>query len=238
MSEQFGDEISNEPRVPRRNKLVAWSTLGALGAAAAAGGIYAAVSGGSASSTASASGSSVLTADSSTAPSPAPPTSGNQQSRPRGPGEPGGPWMRGPGGPAMGGMFGIGGPGRVLHGESTVATANGGTEVVDTQSGTISSVDTTKKTVTLTSTDKVAFTYVVDTSSRIVDFAASTPAKAALSDLKVGDTVVVVAVRTGDTRTVRSLVDGKPTPGARDRHGPQAPGASPKPSSTASGTSA
>jgi hypothetical protein len=237
MSEQFGDEISNEPRVPRRNKLVAWSTLGVLGAAAAAGGIYAAVSGSPASS-ASTSGSGVLTAASSTAPSAAPPTSGNEQGGPRGRGGAGGPWMRGPGGPAMGGMFGIGGPGRVLHGESTVATANGGTEIVDTQSGTVSAIDTTKKTVTVTSTDKVAFTYVVDSSSRIVDFATSTPAKATLADLKVGDTVEVTAIRSGDTRTVKALVDGKPAPGTRGGHGPQAPAASPKPSSTASGTSA
>jgi hypothetical protein len=137
------------------------------------------------------------------------------------------------------GFFGPGIGGRVLHGESTVQTQDG-TQIVDTQAGTISAVDTAKKTITVTSTDKVAFTYVLDSNTRVLDFATSTPAKATITDLKVGDTVEVVAIRTGDTRTAKSVVDGlpsKPLPrGPHVRNGPQ--GVNPSPSASTSGASA
>ena len=132
-----------------------------------------------------------------------------------------GPGMRGPGfrgfGPEIGGLLG-----RVLHGESTVSTPNGGTEIVDTQQGTISKIDSTTKTLTVTSTDKVSFTYVVDANTRVVDFAATNPAQATFADLKVGDTVSVVATRSGDTRTAKAVLDGKPTRQAPGHRGPHA----------------
>ncbi|MGH8889915.1 MAG: hypothetical protein ACRDV3_09200, partial [Acidothermaceae bacterium] len=186
------------------------------------GGVVAVNSGGGANSTTNTALAQAAAATS-TAPSPSP----SPSARPNKDGR------RGPGGPGLGGLGGLGGPkglggpggpgglrlfgpgGKVLHGESTVATANGGTEIVDTQSGTISAVDAAAKTVTVTSTDKAAFSYVVDSKTRLVDFAATSPLKATLADLKVGDEVQVVAIRAGDIRTATSMVDGMPSPKAR-----------------------
>src|SRR5690348_17390589 len=56
--------------------------------------------------------------------------------------------------------------GRVLHGEVTVTTANGGTRLVDVQRGTLSA--RTGNKVTVTSTDKVAFDYVIRSEERRV----------------------------------------------------------------------
>lgn len=143
-----------------------------------------------------------------------------------------------------GGFGGLGMPGRILHGEATVQTPNGGTEIVDSQRGTISAIDTAKKTITVTSTDKVAFTYTIDSNTRLIDFALATPTQATFRDFKVGDTVGVVAVRSGDTRTARSVIDGvKAGMGWPDGHGPRGPhaplpSASTSPSPSASGASA
>jgi hypothetical protein len=235
-----GDEVSNEPQLPRRSRVVAWVTLGAVGVAAAIGGVVALKAGGAADG----SGSTAL-AQAAAATSPSPSASGRTHNDGR----------RGPAGPGFGGMFGgPGGPrgiggfgpgGKVLHGESTVQTKDGKTQIVDTQSGTISAVDTGAKTITVASTDKVTFTYVVGASTRLIDFAASSPAKVTLADLKVGDTIVVVATRSGDTRTATSVVDGMPTPGKNGPMGGQpwaghpGPGLhAPHPSASATGTSA
>ena len=252
MSEHFSDEISNEPQLPRRSKVVAWTTLGVLGAAAAAGGLYAAA--GTGSSTPAASTATAQTA-ADTSPSPSPSTKPNDQNGRRGAGGPGFAGVHGGfGGPGFGGAFGgmggpggLGGPasGRVLHGESTVATAKGGTEIVDTQSGTITSIDASAKTITVTSTDKVAFSYVVATSTRLIDFAVTAPQKATFTDLKVGDAVQISAVRDGDTRTASSVVDGTPVrkplptgtaqPRAPHGHAPSKT-AAPSPATTAAST--
>ena len=249
MYEHVSDEISNEPQLPRRSKVVAWATLGILGAAAAAGGLYAAASAGS-SAPAASTATAQTAAD--TSPSPSPSAKPNDQNGRRGAGGPGFAGAHGGfGGPgfggALGGFGGFSGPasGRVLHGESTVATAKGGTEIVDTQSGTITSIDASAKTITVTSTDKVAFSYVVATSTRLIDFAVTSPQKAAFADLKVGDTVQISAVRVGDTRTASSVVDGTPVrkpmpagtaqPRAPHGHAPSKT-AAPSPATTAAST--
>lgn len=237
----FTDEISGGPDRPR-SRAVAWATLAALGAVAVGGGAYAATRGdGGGPSTPAA----AQLAAATTSPSPSPSASPHDKPGRRGPGGPmmGGPMMRGP---MMGGPAGIGGPlgaaGQVLHGESTVQTKDGKTQIVDTQHGTISSIDSAKKTITVTSADKVAFTYVTDSDTKFTVFSASKPAQATLADLKAGDTVEIVAVRSGDTRTVKSVVDGVPTikdhkgwPGTGPGH--WRPGA-PSPSASASGASA
>lgn len=230
------DEIANEPPVPRRNRMVAWSTLGVLGAALAGGGVYAATTGGGSSSPSVATSAALAAASGSATPAPSTKPHGRDGRRPGGPAD---------GGRVFGGPGGLGGPagGRVLHGEATVATANGGTEIVDTQTGTISAVDPTKKTITVTSSDKVAFTYVLDTNTRLIDFALATPKTATISDLKTGDAVRIVAVRVGDTRTAKSVLDGKPArvapvPGGPRHVGPRHVGPLPSPSATATGASA
>jgi len=203
---RFSDEISNEPQMPRRSRLVAWATLGAVGVAAAVGGVVAVHSGGGG-GTANAA---LAQAAAVTSPAPSPSASPHDRGGRRelnGPGGPGaGPKVLG--GPGASGMFGA--RGKVLHGEATVVTPGGGTEIVDTQSGTITAIDSAAKTITVTSTDKAAFSYVIDTKTRVVDFTANSPMTATLTDLKVGDTVRVVATRSGDTRTATSVLDGVP----------------------------
>lgn len=253
MDDHLTDEIANEPHLPTRNRAVAWVTLAVLGAAAVGGGVYAATSGSSAGPV-SAAGQLAAATSAPATPNASPSTPEKDQGGRRGPG------VLGPmggrfGGPGVGGLAGPGLGGRVLHGESTVQTKDG-TQVVDTQAGTISAIDTSKKTITVTSTDKVAFTYVLDSTTRILDFTATAAAgaptsppatrpaarpTATISDLKVGDTVEVVAIRTGDTRTAKSVVDGKPTAkllprGPRFKNGPQ--GVNPSPSASATGASA
>lgn len=236
MSDDHVDEIGHEPRPARR--LVAWSTLGVVGALAIAGGIYAATSQGGSPSGGGVATLAADTAASSQAVSPASPSSSLN------PGKQHGPRFGGPG---------LMPRGQVLHGESVVQKPGGGTEIIDVQRGKITAVDTAKKTITVTSSDNVAFTYVVDANTRLVDFSLTTPRKATFTDLKVGDTVGVTAVRSGDTRTARSVVDGAKLGwpggdgprGPHIPHGPNAPNApnapsAPRPSPTASttGTSA
>ncbi len=222
------DELAGGP-APRSagRSAIAWATVGVLGAGAVAGGLYLARHPGSPSSAASATLTAASGPSAAASPSPAAPKPG--QHKHGWPARPGGKFGGGLVGPMMGGL---GGPrGDVLHGEATVKTPTG-TEVVDTQSGTVSAVDPTKKTVTVKSSDGVSFTYVVDDKTRVVVFAATTspatpapsakpspPATGSLTDLKVGDTVRVVAVRTGDVRTARSVVDGQPTFGGMPRFG-------------------
>jgi hypothetical protein len=233
MSDDHVDEIGHEPRQARG--LVAWSTLGVVGALAIAGGIYAATNQGG---PPSGGGVAALAADTAASsrgvPSASPSSSPN-------PGKHHGPRVGGPG---------LMPRGQVLHGESVVQKPGGGTDIIDVQRGKITAVDTAKKTITVTSSDNVAFTYVVDANTRFVDFSLTKPRKATFTDVKVGDTVGVTAVRSGDTRTARSVVDGAKLgwPGGNGPrgphipHGPNAPNApsAPRPSPTASttGTSA
>jgi hypothetical protein len=242
MSDDFADEISGGPKRPR-NRALAWATLAVLAAVAVSGGAYALTrgpSGGGPSTVATAE-----PAADTTSPSPSPSASRNKRDN-AGRHGPGGPMVRGPLG-----AFGVGG--QLLHGESTVRTKDGTTQVVDTQRGTISSIDSTAKTITVTSSDKVSFTYVVVADTRLVVFGAAKPAQATFANLKKGDTVALVAIRSGDRRTATSVVDGRPTPrdrtgrpgqGHRQRpaegpaQGPVAPFGTPAPSPSASTASA
>jgi hypothetical protein len=233
MMERFSDEIAGEPRIPRRTKLVGWATLGVLGvlaAAAALGGLYAASNGDSPGSPASPVTAAAAAATSSSSPGPSASASKNDQRGPRG--------LDGHrlGGRGFGFFGGLGAAGRVLHGESTVVTANGETTLVDLQRGTITAIDASKKTIRVTSSDKVAFTYLIDADTRLRDFAAAAPAKATFADLKVGDTVEVVAIRTGETRTAKGVIDAARTRGMDHPRGPG--GTSVRPSASATATDA
>jgi hypothetical protein len=204
------DVLANEPRTRRRGRLIAWSTVGVLAVAALAGGGYAATRAGSGSGPADV-GAAAQAAVAAATPS----------ASPSGPASRPGPH------PGRFGLPGDLGLGRVLHGEATVTTANGGTRLVDVQTGSITAKD--GDTVTVTSTDKVAFSYVVDAKTRIVDYGVAKPRQATIADVKVGDTVRIVATRSGETRTATSITAGQPTarpgvhptPGSGDRTTPQ-----------------
>lgn len=209
------DVVAHEPRRPRT--AVAWATLGVLAAAAVAGGVYvsaASVGPGGTPTVAAA-------ADATTAPaSPSASATPGSPAAPWGPhgmrhGE-GHPW--GWGGP---GMRGFGG--NLLHGEATVQTPQG-LQVVDVQVGTVTAVDA--HSITVRSSDNVTFSYTVDASTKVVDFALPRGTSATISDVKVGDTVRVVAVRNGATRTAKMIADGQP------QHGKARVAPSPSPSAT------
>lgn len=217
----------------RHRPRTVWATAGIVAAVAIAGAAVLTSGHGHLSGGSTATGADgALLAATSASPSPSP------SNAPRHPGPNrvhgfGGPDLDG--GPAFGGA-----QGRLLHGEATVSNPNGGTQIVDTQQGTISKLDAAAKTVTVTSSDKVSFTYVVDSNTRLIDFAASNPGQATFSNLKTGDTVRIVAVRNGDTRTATSLVDGTPTGKQGGHGGPRfaPPSATPSAGSSASGASA
>jgi|SRR5581483_1874411 len=122
------------------------------------------------------------------------------------------------------GVPGLGAPGlemgRVLHGEATVQTPNG-TKVMSTQLGNITSVAGAQ--VTVRSSDGFTRTYSVDKQSRI----SLDGADGASSRLKTGDTVRVLAVKSGNAWSARAVIDGLPvlpkSPPRPGAHGP-APG--------------
>jgi hypothetical protein len=110
--------------------------------------------------------------------------------------------------PGLGFGFGIG-PGiglgdRLLHGKATVKGPNGTTQVVATQSGTITGVSGSDLTVR--STDGYVGHYTVDKTTRIE----LNGADGALSKLKTGDTVHVMAVEKSGAFVATSVLDGKP----------------------------
>lgn len=111
--------------------------------------------------------------------------------------------MRGglPGGP-LGGELGLF-RGHVLHGQATVQTPDG-TEVDSMQDGSITSL--AGSTVTVRSTDGFTRSYTVDKDTRIV----LDGEDGALSSLKRGDKVHVMAVQDGDAWDARALLDGVP----------------------------
>jgi hypothetical protein len=110
----------------------------------------------------------------------------------------------------------------VLHGEATMITKDGGTRLVDVQRGTVSAIN--GNSVSVTSSDKVSFSYVLNAKTRIVDFDLAKPRLATVADLKVGDTVRVLATRSGDTRTAVVVLEGTPKahPGAHPTANPNA----------------
>lgn len=109
-------------------------------------------------------------------------------------------------GPEMGMGFGgrMMGPGsRVLHGEATVRTPDGN-QVVSVQNGSLTAVGT--DTITVKSSDGFTRDYTVDKNTRI----SLNGADGALSKLKTGDDVHVVAVQSGSAYAARMVLDGFP----------------------------
>jgi hypothetical protein len=91
-----------------------------------------------------------------------------------------------------------------IHGEFTVRNKSGAFVVLDTQRGTVTGNNGTQLTVK--SADGFPATYTVGSSTVI----RKDGAKATVGDLKVGDTVGVVGVKSGDTVTARAVRDGVP----------------------------
>jgi hypothetical protein len=124
---------------------------------------------------------------------------------PHGPGGGHGDRMRGPGG--MGGMgrgpegpgFGMG-LGGAVRGSASVPKQDGsGYQTLDMQTGKVDSVSSTSLSVT--SADGVQWTYVVNASTIV-------HAKSAgITSIVTGDTVMVIAVENGSTRTALQVVD-------------------------------
>lgn len=91
-----------------------------------------------------------------------------------------------------------------IHGEFTVRNKAGGFVVLDTQRGAVTG--TTGSTLTVRSADGFTATYTVDSTTKI----RKDRATASLTDIKVGDTVAVVGVKSGGTVTARAVRDGVP----------------------------
>lgn len=116
-------------------------------------------------------------------------------------------------GPARPGQARPGGPARLLrralHGEFTVRTKHG-YQTLQIQRGKLTTVDTTAGTIVVTSPDGFSATYAVGSSTKIrLD-----RRPVALSALKSGDRVVVVAVQTANGLTARGIAanDRPPRP--------------------------
>jgi hypothetical protein len=126
--------------------------------------------------------------------------------------------LMGRGGP----MDGFGRLGRVLHGEATVQAPDGTDKVVRLQSGTLTAVG--GSTITVRSSDGYTADYTVDKDTRIE----LNGTDGALSTLKKGDKVRVMAVKSGSGFTARFVLDGEPKfrggPFGRQFGGPGAPG--------------
>ena len=105
-------------------------------------------------------------------------------------------------GPDFGMGFGMGG--RMLHGEATVKTRGGDLTHVATQYGRIIGVD--GATLTVRSSDDFTRDYTVDKDTRI----ALNGKDGALSSLKAGDTVRVMAVENGSAWHAEMVMDGRP----------------------------
>ena len=108
----------------------------------------------------------------------------------------------GPLGPGFGPEFGFGG--HVLHSEATVEAPDGTTKVVVSQTGDIN--DLVDSTITVKSSDGFEATYTVDKNTRI----SLDGADGAMSSLKKGDTVHVMATKKGSTNHAESIMAGQP----------------------------
>jgi hypothetical protein len=168
-------------------------------------------------------------------------TAEGEQTQPGQPGEQGQPGQDGPrgfghhgrGGP--GGFGGLGGPRGALHGELVVPQEDGtGTRTITVQSGSVTAVSATRLTVR--STDGFDATYVVGSSTRLA------AGGQALSAVKVGHEVVVVATRNGSTLTAIRVGDRTLRQQGRDERrdddGPGQRSPAPSASPTTSGASA
>ena len=134
---------------------------------------------------------------------------------PHGPGH--GDRMRGPGGMGggIGGGMGFGmGLGGAVRGSASVPKKDGsGYQTLDMQTGVVDSVDATSLKVT--SADKVPWTYVVNASTLV-------HAKSAgIGAIVPGDTVMVIAVEDGATRTALQIVDRTQVDAGRQQWAPR-----------------
>ena len=91
---------------------------------------------------------------------------------------------------------------RALHGEVTVGGKKG-TRVIDFQRGSVQSVSSTG--ITLKSTDGFTATYVVNAETKVRKDGAA----AKIGDIKNGETVRVVALKSGSTDTARVVAEPK-----------------------------
>ncbi len=103
----------------------------------------------------------------------------------------------GPGGPF--GFGGLGALGRVVHGQFTTRTPNGGYRTVDVQAGKVAAVS--KTSITVTSTDGYSHIYAV-TSSSMVD-----AQRDGISSVAKGDQVDVLATTVSGKDTATNIVD-------------------------------
>ena len=101
--------------------------------------------------------------------------------------------------------LGLGAGGQVLHGQATVQKPGGGTQVVTLQTGTISAVS--GDMLTVASSDGYSASYTVDRATRIV----LNGADGAVSSLKKGDSVRVVAVKQNGGWHALAVRDGLPS---------------------------
>ncbi len=143
-------------------------------------------------------------------------------------------WGRGPGA-RHGGPAGLGlmGPRGALHGELVVPQRDGtGTQTVVVQAGEVTAVSA--KSLSLKSTDGYTATYVITSTTRVG--ARST----GITSLKKGDTVSVLATKSGSTLTavmVGARPGGARPGGARPGGDPRQRGTAPTPSPSATGSS-
>ncbi|HEX3004011.1 MAG TPA: hypothetical protein VHO27_07360 [Angustibacter sp.] len=143
-------------------------------------------------------------------------------------------WGKGPGGRHGGpGGFGLMGPRGALHGELVVPQRDGtGTQTVVVQTGEVTAVSA--KSLSLKSTDGYTATYVITSTTRVG------ARSAGITSLKKGDTVSVLATKSGSTLTavmVGARPDGARPDGARPGTGPRQRGTAPAPSPSATGSS-
>jgi hypothetical protein len=182
----------------RRARAAAWATAGVLGGLGA--GVVVAQLGVAGAADPSPTPSASASADPN---QPAPPMMGR----------PGGPM----GGPGLGPELALGG--RVLHGQATVKTRDGELREVANQAGKITAID--GSTLTVRSSDDFTRDYTVDEDTRI----ALNGEDGALSSLKTGDTVHVMAVKAGGSWHAEGVLDGVPPrpmlgrDGGFERHG-------------------
>jgi hypothetical protein len=101
---------------------------------------------------------------------------------------------------------------RVLHGQLTIRTKDGGVRTVDTQLGAVTAVSSTALTVK--SSDGFTMTWVLDGDTKVRKDRG--PAK--VSDLAVGETVRLAGPAAGDGATAR-LVVVRPAGAAGDAGG-------------------
>jgi hypothetical protein len=131
-------------------------------------------------------------------------------------------------GPGPGGPFGLGGLagfGRVVHGEYTTKSPNGGYQTIEVQTGKVTAVSTTS--ITVTSADNYSHTYVV-ASSTMVD-----SQRDGIGSVAKGDQVDVTATTVSGKDTATNIVDTTKVGASRNsfgfgpRHGPAGPSAPP-----------